>query len=187
MQWDDTARSDARARLTARTDFGDCWLIVDGKLHAGYFSTTFLGRRTRAHVMGWFIATGRWPEGDDFVCHTCDIGACWRNDDIGINEVDGVHYERRGHHRLGTRDANIADKIQKGRQSAGETHRSHLHPELNPRGSGHGRSKLNEAQIQEIVARCTAGESRKDVARAFSVHVATVGYIMRGQTWRHVE
>jgi DNA invertase Pin-like site-specific DNA recombinase len=47
-----------------------------------------------------------------------------------------------------------------------------------------GRQRLTKDQALEIRRRVTAGESRRDVAAAFSVSEDTVGSIAAGHTWR---
>jgi hypothetical protein len=183
-----TLRADALARLTARTGFGNCWLIVDGKLNGiGYFSTTFHGRRTRAHTLGWFIATGMWPTGDQRVCHTCDDASCWRNDEVGTYEVDGIVYERRGHLWLGTTAANMKDCDLKGRRPAGAAHWRTTKPERAAIGERHGQAVLTPKIVREMRARYTSGESITAIAKAYAVNDNVARCAVLRKTWRHVE
>jgi hypothetical protein len=53
-------------------------------------------------------------------------------------------------------------------------------------GVRHGMSKLTEAQVTEIRERYAAGENQYKLARAFSVHQATIQRMLAGKTWDHV-
>ncbi len=103
----------------------------------GYGQIGINGKTLKAHRVAWEIVAGPIPEGLH-VLHTCDNPACCRNDDEGTYEVNGVLFPRRGHLWLGTNADNTADKIAKGRQSAGDRHGSRLHPERVARGDRHG-------------------------------------------------
>lgn len=183
-----TLRADALARLTTRTDFGDCWLIVDGKLTGiGYFATTFHGRSTRAHVLEWFIATGEWPKRGQRVCHVCDVANCWRNDEIGTYEVAGVLYERRGHLWLGTTPANILDCNLKGRRPSGDTHWRTTKPERAAIGERHGQAIMNAQIVREMRTRHAAGETISAIAKAYAVNHTVAKCAVLRKTWKHVE
>lgn len=68
-----------------------------------------------------------------------------------------------------TRKANHADKNRHGTSNAGERHGAH---------------KLTWEAVRKIRARSAAGESAKSIAESFSVRRETVGYVIRGQTWK---
>ena len=75
-----------------------------------------------------------------------------------------------GHFFLGTNADNVADKMAKGRQgrTIGETN---------------GRAKLTEQQVQEI--RDMAG-TQQSIADRYGIHQTAVGFIKRGEHWKHV-
>lgn len=75
------------------------------------------------------------------------------------------------HLETGTRLQNMRDKCERGRQ---------------PRGSAHGASVLNEAQVSEIKIMLAAGKTTVDIAPIYNVSEGTIQAIRRGQTWGHV-
>lgn len=94
--------------------------------------------------------------GDLCCLHKCDVRNCVNPD----------------HLWLGTPKDNSIDMVQKGR---GKT------PNLG--GSDHPRAKLMESDIKLI------REDRRylwDIARDYEVTAATISYIKRGKTWKHV-
>ena len=54
------------------------------------------------------------------------------------------------------------------------------------RGEDHGRNKLTENQVIEIIDRLAAGERVKDLAAAFGVGARAISYIRQGKNWKHV-
>ncbi len=72
---------------------------------------------------------------------------------------------------LGTTLDNIADKIRKGRQA---------------RGEAIGGVRLTAEWVRRIRAELLLGTKRSELARAYGVHIGTIGVIARNQTWQHV-
>lgn len=84
---------------------GTCWLWTAGTDDDGYGAFD----ASRAHRIAWELASGQpIPEGL-LACHTCDIRACVRNDDVGIYRIGSKECIRRGHLFLGTPADNMAD------------------------------------------------------------------------------
>lgn len=150
----------ARVRLGAK---GTCWEWIRlRKLKRGvntddYGSFHLLGERVPvdAHRAAWQLFVGAIPSGQH-VLHTCDNPACvnWRD-----------------HLILGTPLDNVIDKVQKGRQSRGETA---------------GPAKLTVAQVRNIRAQHASGRSQRSLAREFGVDSMLVNRIVRRKLWRHV-
>lgn len=125
-------------RLQAKTEVsGDCWLWTGLRDKDGYGKTTVDGASVRTHRLAWLAATGHMPTRDEGVLHTCDVRACWRNDDVGTYEVGGIVYERHGHLWLGTNAANMADRDAKGHTTRGDAHWMRTNPEKIRRGDNH--------------------------------------------------
>jgi len=54
------------------------------------------------------------------------------------------------------------------------------------RGSTAGNVKLKEADIPEIIARCSAGASLVSVAHDYGITANTITNIMKGRAWNHI-
>lgn len=159
-------------RLWGQVDKTDwCWLGMGRggrhwKLHRG----DNLGK-VFAHVAAWEEANGvHVPEGR-MICHTCDVGACVRNDDVGIYVVEGVEYPRVGHLWLGDDASNMADKVAKGRQSVGEQT---------------GKARLTPDLVRAIRVRLAQGATRQAVADEFQIGMTTLFKVATGVTWKYV-
>lgn len=125
------------------------------------------GKRVGAHVAAWFLATGRWPQAGEFVCHTCDDRTCVKNDEPGTYIVDEVAYERHGHLWLGDHEANMLDKLAKGRQAKG----------LDVAGA-----KLSDAEALDLKTRFEAGSmTQTALAREYGISFQHASDICRGR------
>lgn len=118
--WADTTRLPPEDRFWAKVarvlDPEVCWLWTAHTGTGGYgqFSPAYRVSPQRTHIYAWRLVGSPIPEGW-WVCHTCDVPACVRNDDVGVYEVDGVEYERHGHLFLAPPEANKRDMVLKGR------------------------------------------------------------------------
>jgi hypothetical protein len=54
-------------------------------------------------------------------------------------------------------------------------------------GSGHGRSKMNESNIQEILEMRRQGLRQWQIAESFGISQSTVSSILLKKTWKHLE
>jgi hypothetical protein len=157
-------------------EYGNCW-IWTGTLHDhGYgridAGSGQRGRHLYAHRLAWEQATGSVLTDEDVVCHTCDIPACARNDEVGAYEVDGRTYVRHGHLFVATQVGNNADRDAKKRL---------------PRGELHAFAKLTDAQAARAIALFKTGTiSQSELARAFGVTPAVIGDLLSGETWQHI-
>jgi uncharacterized membrane protein len=101
------------------------------------------------------------------ICHKCDNPSC-------VNPA---------HLFLATHAENMQDAIAKGRFVfvPPNIHRVYA------RGSQFSRAKLTETDVQAIKNEYAQGEvTQGDLAMRYGVSKTTVGYILRGKTWRHV-
>jgi hypothetical protein len=72
----------------------------------------------------------------------------------------------------GTQKDNIQDSLRRGRFSI---------------GSKHWKAVLDEKKVLKIKKRAAAGETWKSIGNCFGVSKSTIGYIVRGKTWKHVQ
>lgn len=91
------------------------------------------------------------------VLHRCDCRPCINPD----------------HLFLGTDADNVADKIKKGRLRWGISV-----------GESHGESKLTDTQVLEIRK---SPDSGRALAKRYNVSQATIWYIKKRRTWRHLD
>lgn len=138
---------------------GDCWEWQGDRSSKGYgrLKETIEPRRTR-RVMATAIAlrvAGRELQPGQCALHRCDNPPCVRPDHLFI----------------GTKGDNNRDRTAKGRGIKGERVNT---------------CKLTEEQVAEIRALYATGEySQPHLGRLFGVRHGTIGYIVRGETWKH--
>jgi hypothetical protein len=167
---------------------GDSWLWTGCLARNGYgkFGRTH-GDTVYAHQFAWYLATDHWPTRDERVCHTCDIPSCVRNDEVGVYEVAGITYERRGHLWLGTNKANGQDMIAKGRGVTADRHWSTHHPERVMRGDIHTNSKLSADQVRIIRTDAATGITYQQLADIYRVSEVAIRRVVSRESWAHVE
>lgn len=169
-------------RFWARVEKSDgCWLWIGVRKSATSRYGRFVdGDETvRAHRRAWEMVAGPIPEGLD-VLHTCDDGACVRNDEIGTYEIKGRVLPRHGHLYLGTHDDNMKDRQLKGRVSRKST------AEFVPRGEKAPAAKLTDDAVREIRRLGAGGWTHRRLAAHFGVDHRTIGRIVCGKGWTHV-
>ena len=118
----------------------------------GYGTLFWNGKNRKAHRMAWEAVNGPIPPGL-CVCHRCDVPGC-------------VNVE---HLFLGTNSENSADRVAKGRQSKGRTHRE-----------AHPWTSLTDAQIAEIRA---IPKWTKGVAERYGVSNSVIFRARKQKNW----
>lgn len=143
----------------------DCWEWVNGSFYRHptngtdtYGCISFNGKRQGAHRASWYLHHGEIPEGMQ-VLHTCDNTKC-------VNPK---------HLFLGTHQDNMNDKAAKGRSGPRPI-----------RGERHGRHKLTEGDVREIIRERRARVPRKVVADKYGVCEGTIAHIDSGKIWRWI-
>jgi hypothetical protein len=150
-------------RFWANVDIGgpdECWLWTGhpGTPDArggqyGTFGITVNGRglNFKAHRLSWAIDRKRSPKGI-IVRHSCNIPLCCNP----------------RHLTSGTQAQNVQDKLDSGRQYAGEDHHS---------------CKLTPDDVNAIRA---SDKPTPAMAREYGVHYTTIFKIRKGKTWKTV-
>ena len=111
-------------------------------------------KHLKAHRVAWMLKHGEAPDGM-CVCHNCDVRACVNPDHLFI----------------GTHVSNMADKVQKKRQS---------------RGEDHARAKLNRGHVEEIRRLYAADEGMtyRQLGHRVGVSHETIRQIIAGIIWK---
>lgn len=147
----------------------ECWPWTATINRYGYGRIWDGSIMAQAHRVSYKLAHG--PIADELVvCHRCDNRRC-------VNPA---------HLFAGTQADNMHDAQSKGRLSQGESHSAVLRQVI-PRGEGHWRRKLTEADVREIRRlRSEEGLIAREIAERFPTSKWNVFLILRGEAWRHV-
>jgi len=148
---------------------GGCWLWTAGRFSKGYGAFSLGNKNYHAQRVAWLLAGRTIPEGEG-ILHACDNPRCVRLD----------------HLFTGTSTVNNQDRAVKGRSATGDRSGARKHPERQVRGERQGLAKLTAAAVVEIRRRYAVGESQLKIGHAFGVSHRAVGYVVNGQTWRHI-
>lgn len=135
-----------------------CWEWQGYVMKNGYGQINTEGRTLLAHRASAHIFNGFDLSSNFFVCHTCDNRKC-------INPA---------HLWLGSAKSNTRDMCNKNRNAYGEKH---------------GQSALKEKDIKRIrkIYKTKGYETYKKIADEYGVNGWTIGFIIRGRSWKHVE
>ncbi len=147
-------------RLRAQTQFGEgdaCDTFIGHHDKRGYGRIVYNGKQQLAHRVAWELANGPIQPGKN-ACHKCDNPSC-----VKVS-----------HLFIGDQRDNALDMMSKGRG------RYITHP-----GETHGMSKLNDNLVREIRQRAI-NTKHTILAADYSVTPATIGYVVRRVTWKHV-
>lgn len=141
-------------RFRSKTEqAGDCLLWTKATDRNGHGVFWINGRDVGAHRAAWFFAKGEWPRQN--LLHSCDVYAC-------VN-VD--------HLREGSQADNIADMVNKGRQSKGERRPNSI---------------LTVSAVRDIRERWSAGAPATSLAMEYGVHRATIRDVVTRRRWKSV-
>ena len=138
-----------------------CWEWQLGKYPNGYGQTKFNGRGMGAHRLSFMLLSN--PMGistiphEMCVLHSCDNPGC-------VNPT---------HLWLGSKQDNMTDKINKGRNRC-------------PIGEDHGMSKLKEFDVMRICEMLDDGYTQSYIASRFPVSCEMISRIKMGKAWTHL-
>jgi hypothetical protein len=132
-----------------------CWPWTGFVGPNGYGQIRVNRRAEMAHRYCFILHNGPLLHGEQ-VCHSCDNRVC----------CNARHLFK------GDQQANMTDKVNKGRQAKGERV---------------GTSKLTDDQVREIRARYAAGGiSQAALAAEYGVHQHPIWEIVTGNSWKHI-
>lgn len=148
-----------------------CWLFTGTKNGAGY-GTIGLGTKEQGkgfvHRVSYEIHHGPIPAGM-VVCHKCDVKLCVNPDHLFV----------------GTHNDNSQDAKSKGRIASGERWAAANRDIC--KGERHGRSKLKECEVLEIIRlHQELGLNRAQLGRQFGISRRMVSNIIAGRNWNHL-
>lgn len=139
-----------------------CWEWMASRTPLGYGQFNYLGTRKLAHRVAWILFVGPIPPdpsnryGTMNVLHRCDNPRC-------------VNPE---HLFLGNQFDNSTDSVSKGRWG-----------KRGLKGSAHGRARLTEEIVREILA---STDSLSALADRYKVSRGTISHIRKRRSWRHL-
>lgn len=137
---------------------GRCWIWKGNKSSNNYGQIIQNGQVISAHRASWKVHFGPIPAGM-YVCHHCDNRIC-------VNPK---------HLFLGTCADNMADCVNKGRQTIGQKN---------------GNSTLTDKHVLEIRQRYKRGSAKhgqSQLGYEFGVSQVTIGRVVNRKHWKHLE
>ena len=148
----------------------DCWIWHGAHGPHGYGNCYYEGKYWRAHRLAYSLERGPIPVGL-LVLHTCDVPLCCNPRHLSV----------------GTQQENASQMVERGRSLTGDKNPSRTKPQCVVRGEKHGRRKLSEAAVRDILTRY---KFRKVTAvmlgNEYGVDRTTVLQIVRGEKWKHI-
>jgi HNH endonuclease len=157
-----------------------CWLWHGPCDTRGYGNFTipklYRARRnhvSRAHRVMWEVTYGPIPSLLN-VLHDCPAG-------------DNPRCVNPSHLWVGTFKENTQDALRKGRMATGNRQGAATHPEAVRRGSQLPHARLTEDAILPIFQAVSAGATPIDIAAHQGVTPSAMYYVLRRQSWRHVD
>lgn len=123
-----------------------------------------------AHRVAWGFHYGEIPKGQ-MVLHRCDNPPC-------VNPA---------HLFLGTQVENLLDMRNKGRSAKGDKSSRRKHPKSYGVGETASWSKLKNNEVLEIRKQYERGETQAHLAQQYGVSSRTIGSIVYGKNWKHLD
>lgn len=150
-----------KAKVSMRGN-NECWPWSGAKTPTGYGNFRSAGITHKAHRIAWEIENFKIPPGY-VVMHLCDNPSCCNPN----------------HLVLGTRKANTADMILKGRSGMRKNKAA---------GEKNGNSRLKKGDVEKINKLLSISDlSQSSIAKKFGVTQSTISRISLHKTWRPVD
>lgn len=165
-------------RFWAKVDIQDedkCWNWLASLSTTGYGQVVRgkMGEQKsyRAHRIAYFLYHGIDPIGY-ILCHTCANPLC-------CNPL---------HAYMGTHTDNMYDAFDDGARKPRQSKVfHHLWKDESNVGEKHHNAKLDAAKVRQIRQWHKERVSEREIARRLGVGSTSVGCVVRGQTWKHIE
>lgn len=156
-------------KVDRRFAVGACWLWDGSTGSSGYGQVQHNGRVQAAHRVSYELFVGPIPKGM-FILHQCDVKKCVRPD----------------HLRIGTREENAREAVDRGRMATGDRSSARLHPERVPRGERQHKAKLTADAVRIIRAEYAVGITQRELAKRYGISSSVISEIITGKAWAHV-
>ena len=156
-------------KVDRRFAVGACWEWL-GSMSGGYGQIQFQGKVERAHRVSYLLFVGPIADGL-WVLHQCDNKKCVRPD----------------HLRLGTREENAREAVERGRMATGDRNAARLYPERVRRGVDQTNSKLTDDDVRAIRKRYSDGETQAALSKEYGIQASHISLIVTRRAWRHVD
>lgn len=149
------------SKVQITNDHNECWEWAGARTSNGYGNVRLHKVYEAAHRVAYRAAHGSIPAGMQ-VCHICDNPPCCNP----------------RHLMLGNAASNFCDMLIKQRQGF------HKNRAIGERNTN---AKMTADGVREMRRKYRNGEANQyELADQYGVTQATVGYIVRNKTWRHV-
>lgn len=144
-------------RLVKIGEAHECWEWQGNRPSALYGHFSLREKTVKAHRWIYALLNGEIPD-DLVVRHKCDNPAC----------VNPAHLE------VGTVADNTRDKYERGRGP-------------NRQGEKHPMARLDEDRVRQLRKMASLGFTHTAIAEKFGIARQTVGNIVRGRNWSHIQ
>lgn len=150
-------------------NIGECWQWTGCRKDGKYGVTSVNYRQTTTHRLAYEFGVGEIPHGL-CVLHKCDNMICCRP----------------SHLFVGTRRRNSDDKVEKNRQSKGESH-SKATEKNRVKGEKHFRARFTAESVREIRDMFdNRGMSIPEIAKALGDRKSAIYKIAHRKRWKHI-
>lgn len=144
---------------------------------------TYGGKDTHLRRVMYRLVFGEVAD-DEVITTTCRNKKCVRHSHL--KKITREEHEANRANSAATGDRNGL-RAHPERAARGDKSGARLYPERRPRGENHKQAKLTTDDVYTIRALCGQGTPHTVVAQKYGVDPSTIGKIVRGRLWAHVQ
>jgi len=193
----------------------ECWLWLGYRERSGYGRPNINGKNILAHRFAYELENGLGSAKDRIIRHSCDNRACCnpkhliagtQKENVADMYAKGRQPDWKGSNHpsarltendiksvkelidCGLTNNNVAEQFGVSSSMVSLIKRGHRwkHMDVVVKNMQPFRSKLTEKDISEIKELISKGMVQRRIAEKYNVDPATICYIKRGKTWKHV-